>query len=66
MNCKYFDPITASCAPCCVVCSNYRTCCHGEKKAAPVLAYKDGCVNQFRKRPSSHEHLNEKRGALQV
>lgn len=66
MNCDHFDPITASCAPCCIVCSNYGTSCHGERKAAPVLAHKDDRVNQLRNRPSSHEYFNEKRGALQV
>lgn len=42
MVCEYFDPITASCAPCCVVCSRYGESCCGERKTAPVLAHEDG------------------------
>lgn len=66
MNCDHFDPITASCAPCCIVCSNYGTSCHGERKAAPVLAHKDGRVNQTRKESNTRRNFNENLGGLQV
>lgn len=26
MNCKFYDPITAACAPSCIVCSHYNRC----------------------------------------
>lgn len=42
MVCEYFDPITASCAPCCVVCSRHGESCYCERKTAPVLAHEDG------------------------
>ena len=60
------DKDTTSCAPCCIVCSNYGTSCRGERKAAPVLPHKDGRVNQLRKRSVSHKDFNELKEACQL
>ena len=42
MICKRYDPITASCAPCCDVCSHYQRDCSGQKEAAPVRQHRNG------------------------
>ena len=46
MICDHYDPITASCAPSCVVCSYHRTDCPGKREAAPVLEHRDGQVER--------------------
>lgn len=37
MTCDFFDPITASCAPICVVCSYYQKPCPIRNETTPVL-----------------------------
>ena len=34
MSCSRFEPVTASCAPCCAVCGHLGLNCMGEKSAA--------------------------------
>lgn len=40
MCCEHFDPITASCAPCCWVCSYRGNICEKEK-TVPVLEHRN-------------------------
>lgn len=49
MICDHFDPITASCAPCCAVCSGCRERTENEprknnEKAALVLEHQGGGI----------------------
>lgn len=47
MICDHFDPITASCAPCCAVCSGCRErTAETKEKAALVLEHQGGGVEQ--------------------
>lgn len=55
--CRRFDPITASCAPCCAVCSRRGNCPEHMRKAAPVLEHRSGKVEQFAS-PVSASYLN--------
>ena len=36
-TCEHFDPITASCAPCCVVCSHFNADCSGKSNHQKLL-----------------------------
>lgn len=55
--CRRFDPITASCAPCCAVCSRRSVCQGDTKRAAPVLEHRSGKAEQFFE-PVSASYLN--------
>ena len=55
--CRRFDPITASCAPCCQVCSWRGSCQEETEKAAPVLEHRSGKAEQFES-PVSTSHLS--------
>ena len=44
MTCTQFDPITASCAPCCSVCSQREGCLSKEKTALDARNIRDGQV----------------------
>lgn len=55
--CGRFDPITASCAPSCQVCSWRGNCPEHMRKAAPVLEHRSGKAEQFFE-PVSASHLN--------
>lgn len=46
MICKHFDPITASCAPCCSVCSQRGRCLSKEKTALDARNIRDGQVER--------------------
>lgn len=47
MICDHFDPITASCAPCCAVCSGcHERTAETKEKAALVLEHQGGGVEQ--------------------
>lgn len=37
MICDFFDPITASCVPTCVVCSYYQETCPVRNETTPLL-----------------------------
>lgn len=55
--CRRFDPITASCAPCCAVCSRRGSCPEDAKRAAPVLEHRSGKAEQFAN-PVSASHFS--------
>lgn len=56
--CHRFDPITASCAPCCAVCSRRGSCPEDTKRAAPVLEHRSGKAEQIAN-PVSASYLNK-------
>ena len=56
--CSRFDPITASCAHCCAVCSRRGSCPEDTKRAAPVLEHRSGKAEQIAN-PVSASYLNK-------
>ena len=77
MCCEHFDPITASCAPCCWVCSYRGSSCDGErspvnqtdlhKKAALDAAnIGDGRAQQVLRTAVGAFSLSEAKGEIQV
>ena len=59
MCCEQFDPITASCAPCCWVCSYRGSSCEKEK-TAPVLEHRNGQAERDLNTLFSASYDNEK------
>ena len=55
--CRRFDPITASCAPCCAVCSRRGSCQEETEKAAPARQHRSGKAEQFSE-PVSASYLS--------
>ena len=55
--CGRFDPITASTAPCCEVCSWRRSCAGDERKAAQARPHQSGKAEQ-NSTPVSASYLN--------
>lgn len=55
--CRWFDPITASNAPCCAVCSRRGSYQEETEKAAPVQQHRSGKAEQFAS-PVSASYLN--------
>ena len=55
--CRRFEPITASCAPSCQVCSWRGNCQEETEKAAPVLEHRSGKAEQIAN-PVSASYLN--------
>lgn len=65
MCCEHFDPITASCAPCCSVCSYRGRGCKKEK-AAPVLEHRNSQAERDSHTLFSASSLSKTMGELQV